>query len=179
MKEKWKQVLGYEGKYEVSNLGRVRSITRKLDISHYTNRGGRRGVIGRMLAQTKQPNGYFTVSFSGVCQAVHKLVLNAFVGPRPIGMVCRHFPDRDKSNNRLDNLQWGAFSQNQKDRIAHGTNYGPFKERVLSPKQERQLKREYGKISKYGRGRITQRELAAKYKVSLTVVNKTIHLCQS
>lgn len=53
---------------------------------------------------------------------VHRLVLLAFIGPCPEGMECRHFPDRDPSNNNLGNLQWGTRKQNHQDRIVHGTN---------------------------------------------------------
>lgn len=52
---------------------------------------------------------------------VHRLVLEAFVGPRPDGMMCRHL-DGDRQNNRLDNLAWGTNAENQADRIAHGTS---------------------------------------------------------
>jgi hypothetical protein len=53
---------------------------------------------------------------------VHRLVLEAFVGPCPKGMQSRHFPDKDTSNNALTNLQWGTPKQNQDDRITHGTD---------------------------------------------------------
>lgn len=52
---------------------------------------------------------------------VHVLVLGAFVGPKPPGMQCRHFPDRDPANNRLENLSWGTHQQNQDDSAVHGT----------------------------------------------------------
>lgn len=52
---------------------------------------------------------------------VHTLVLLAFIGPCPDGMECRHFPDRDKGNNKLENLQWDTHSNNLNDRIFHGT----------------------------------------------------------
>lgn len=53
---------------------------------------------------------------------VHRLVLEAFVGPCPPGMECRHFPDRDPTNNRLDNLSWATRKQNMEDKASHGTN---------------------------------------------------------
>lgn len=53
---------------------------------------------------------------------VHHLVLTAFVGPCPDGMECRHFPDRNPANNRLENLQWGTRTENQRDRCQHGTD---------------------------------------------------------
>jgi hypothetical protein len=52
---------------------------------------------------------------------VHSLVLEAFVGPRPDGMQCRHFPDRNPTNNRVSNLSWGTPLENANDRRVHGT----------------------------------------------------------
>ena len=52
---------------------------------------------------------------------VHTLVLEAFVGPRPSGKVCRHFPDRDPRNNRVENLQWGTHKENRDDMVIHET----------------------------------------------------------
>jgi hypothetical protein len=54
--------------------------------------------------------------------AVHRLVLEAFVGPCPEGKEARHFPDRDPRNNRLDNLSWATRTTNQRDRDFHGTS---------------------------------------------------------
>lgn len=54
---------------------------------------------------------------------VHRLVLLAFVGPCPEGMECRHFPDGNPVNNRLENLQWGTKEENYKDKVQHGTHY--------------------------------------------------------
>ncbi len=57
--------------------------------------------------------------------SVHRLVLEAFVGPRPKGMEACHFPDPSPLNNTLKNLRWDTPSNNQKDRIVHGTyQYG-------------------------------------------------------
>lgn len=51
---------------------------------------------------------------------VHALVLNAFVGPCPPGMECRHYPDYSPANNRVDNLKWGTHAQNMQDMVEHG-----------------------------------------------------------
>lgn len=49
------------------------------------------------------------------------LVLEAFVGPRPQGMEACHFPDRDRTNSRLDNLRWDTKEANEADMAIHGT----------------------------------------------------------
>lgn len=55
-----------------------------------------------------------------VTRRVHHLVLEAFVGPRPSGMVCCHY-DGDPANNRLDNLRWDTPKANSDDKRRHGT----------------------------------------------------------
>ena len=52
----------------------------------------------------------------GHFRMVHAIVLEAFVGQRPEGMIARHFPDPDPANNNLSNLQWGTYKQNCADR---------------------------------------------------------------
>jgi len=81
---------------------------------------GPRGRVTRKLGYRK-----VVLRFSGKrkCIFVHHLVLLAFVGPCPKGMVCRHFPDANPSNNRLENLQWGTPKENTADRIVHGTDF--------------------------------------------------------
>lgn len=54
--------------------------------------------------------------------SVHHLVLLAFVGPRPPGMQCRHFPDRDPANNNVWNLRWGTHTENMRDKRLHRTS---------------------------------------------------------
>ena len=55
-------------------------------------------------------------------RSIHRLVLEAFVGPCPSGMEACHFPNRDKSDNRLSNLRWGTHRSNLADRAIHGTD---------------------------------------------------------
>lgn len=57
----------------------------------------------------------------GYPRLVHRLVLEAFVGPCPEGMECRHFPDRNPRNNRRENLRWGTPVENAHDQVVHGT----------------------------------------------------------
>lgn len=77
----------------------------------------------RLLRSRKGKNGYFVVSLHPGAPTtvpyVHHLVLLAFVGPRPVNMVCRHM-DGDKSNNCLNNLAWGTYAENENDKVIHG-----------------------------------------------------------
>lgn len=123
MKEVWKWVPGYEGRYRVSTFGRVRSVKRAV-LNRYGTFTIRSGII-RRPGTTKR--GYRFVRLRDKEGAdrhffVHQLVLLAFVGPCPLGMECRHYPDRDPNNNRLDNLSYCTKKQNALDRIEHGTS---------------------------------------------------------
>jgi hypothetical protein len=121
MDETWADVVGHVGRYQVSNLGRVRSVTRVVEGfkgSHYT-------LHGRVLkpVQTSASNRYLVVCLSHgklQCNAsIHRLVLEAFHGPCPKGMQCCHL-DGDPQNNRVDNLRWGTPKANAGDREFHG-----------------------------------------------------------
>lgn len=121
----WKAIPGFEGLYEVSDEGLVRSLTR---IVTYTKRDGRkveRRFKGKVLIPGINTRGYELVT---LCDAnnvrytrnVHRLVLETFVRPRAENEECRHL-DGNIRNNRLDNLCWGTSAENMADKIAHGT----------------------------------------------------------
>lgn len=117
--ETWMPVVGYEGLYEVSDLGRVRSLDRKDPL-------GRR-LRGKMLKLRAHPRGYMqtTLTRDGVCvtKKIHRLVLEAFVGPCPSGMEACH-DNGIRDDNRPSNLRWDTPRANAADRIAHGTQRG-------------------------------------------------------
>ena len=119
--EQWKPVHGYEGIYEVSSHGRVRSLDRTVTYSD----GHVRSHKGKVLRATLNPGGYPVVSLYRQGRPkncyVHALVAEAFFGTRPKGMeVCHN--DGDPTNNHLDNLRYGTRSDNMLDRVRHGTN---------------------------------------------------------
>lgn len=122
MLEKWRNVKGFAGCYSVSNKGRVRSNTR----IRKTRGNGTATVCGRILKPILQPSGHLHVGLSKAGRRInlriHRLVLEAFVGPCPEGMECRHFPDRDPANNNLENLSWGTHQENRDDMVYHGTS---------------------------------------------------------
>jgi len=117
--EEWKAISGYEGVYEVSSFGRVRSLDRIDSIGRVRN--------GRMKATPvdKKSTGYRFVRLcnGGIAKKldVHVLVLEAFVGPRPSPAMEACHGDGDRSNPVLSNLRWDTPSGNAKDRWKHGT----------------------------------------------------------
>lgn len=118
--EQWRPVVGYDGVYEVSDHGNVRSLDRMVQIR---DDGRQRHERGRLLSPGHDHHGYrlIVLRAHGARRTrwVHQLVLEAFIGPKPLGQVTRHL-DGDPTNNHLSNLTWGTYSENVADRVAHG-----------------------------------------------------------
>jgi hypothetical protein len=107
--------------YSASDQGRVRSEERIL-----TGADGRSQRRKARLLKKRIEGGYEVVTLNRLGRRrnfrVHRLVLEAFVGPRPEGMVCRHGP-RGGLDNRLENLSWGTHHENLAlDRRRDGTH---------------------------------------------------------
>lgn len=159
MKEKWKTIKGYEGLYKVSNLGRVRSLSRIIKRSDGLEafRKGRILSANTSTRRNKYPRVVLRKGNIPESVYIHRLVLEAFVGPCPEGMECRHFPDRDPNNNTLKNLSWGTRKQNAKDRKAHKTEVVPGLTGEAHPSAKLTLNQ-----VRLIRKRIRQGELASK-----------------
>lgn len=121
MEEIWKDIKEFEGYYQVSNLGRVRSVDR---IVYDTVRNRYRLLKGKVLIQRDNGHGYLGVMF---CKEhiiynkyVHRLVAEAFL-PNPDNLPSVNHKDENKANNRVDNLEWCTFYYNNE--------YGTRKER--------------------------------------------------
>lgn len=114
--ELWKQIPSFPD-YDVSNTGRIRSrrpLNNTNDIP----------PVPRILTNQLCENGYvgvrLCVSGKKHWKLVHRLILEAFVGPCPKGMESLH-GNGVRSDNRLDNLKWGSKRSNMLDRDRHGT----------------------------------------------------------
>lgn len=110
--EEWRSIPGYERTYQVSSLGRVRSVPRpKTKGGLLKIRVGKRGYPCLTLVQ------------DGVQKTheVHRLVALAFLGPRLDGALVRHI-DGDPLRPHADNLRYGTWSENLADQIEHGTH---------------------------------------------------------
>ena len=122
MEEVWKQIKGYEGYYEVSNLGRVRSLDRVV-----LDKGGRRQVKKGCIMKPRQDRqGYVIVALSMnrhyTNKCIHTLVADAFI-PNPDNLPQVNHIDEDKSNNVYTNLEWCTPKYN--------ANYGSRNKKVI------------------------------------------------
>jgi hypothetical protein len=118
--ERWAPVSGYEGAYEVSDRGQVRSVPRV----RIRSNGRPLTVAGRILRLRLNQTGYWTVDLSGGEKRsflVHRLVLMAFRGPAPEGTIGCH-NNGVKTDNRLENLRWDTYAANMEDSLRHGTH---------------------------------------------------------
>jgi hypothetical protein len=161
--ENWKAVVGFEGQYEVSDLGRVRSLDRIVHCSigkgKTPDRTAPRWLRGRILRPGIASHGYPTVSISGKSHCVNVLVLTAFEGPAPEGAECCH-RNGTRTNSRLDNLRWGTRRSNVQDMAIHGTK--TLGTRFSSAKLTDETAREVRRL----KGVHSQAELADMFGVS-------------
>ncbi len=155
--EIWRDIPGYEGSYQVSSLGRVRSLPRTVPVFDRV-----RGVAyarpcpGKILRPAVCDRaGHVSVHLGRYCRGipVHQLVMRAFHGPPPPGTEAMHLNGNPR-DNRPENLKYGTHSENMTDMYRLGK--GPLK---LTPEEVRQIR--YGLAC----GR-SCRELAEAYGVS-------------
>lgn len=115
--ERWLPVVGYEGVYEVSDLGRLRRL-------FFRNRNTPRKEKVQLRRSSYGPNGRPRVILSmdgkGKNKQVYRLVLEAFVGPCPPGKQASHL-DGNTRNSNLSNLIWETPGENSRRKKAHGT----------------------------------------------------------
>lgn len=176
MQEVWKLCPGYEATHEVSNLGRVRSLDRVVNTSR-----GTRVSKGRVLKLNyTHPSGYararFAVDGTTTNKTIHPLIARAFLGdpPGPTGSrrgewTVDHL-DFDKTNNRVDNLEWVTSEENFRRYVDRGTvkRGAAHPSAKLTDDDVREIRR------LYATGQFTQRELAEQYDVSPSRVSTII-----
>jgi hypothetical protein len=114
--ERWRPVVDYGGLYEVSDLGRVRSL------HGGKGKGKRGGLLRPMVAGRTNIHLRVILHEDGrrKTRLVHQLVMEAFVGPRPAGQEVRHGPG-GVLDNRLVNLCYGSRRENMADKVRDGT----------------------------------------------------------
>lgn len=159
--ENWLPVVGYEGIYSVSDSGNIMAM-------NYANTG-----MLRLLTPTKTSGNYWRVSLTKGGEQktvyVHRIVMAAFVGPRPVGMQINH-RNADKKDNRLSNLEYCTASENKRHAsqlglCAHGERNGSAK---LTAAQVLSIREEV--TNGYRNGA----EVARKYGVCKSTVNRIL-----
>lgn len=165
MTEEWRPILGYEGIYEVSDHGRVRSLDRIDANGHFRRR--------KVLKACANAHGYFVVGLcrDGVAREgkVHILVLQTFVSERPAGHDACHY-DGDQSNNSLPNLRWDTAKNNIADRSRHGrTSIGS------AVVQSRLIESDVPRIREAHLFGAARMDLAAVYGVHVDTIGKVIN----
>ena len=144
MTEEWRPVVGYEGQYEVSNLGRVRSL-----------------ISGRVLANRVGREGYPRLNLRHRTHYVHALVAEAFLGPRHSGLEVRH-RDGNRENCHLSNLCYGTRSENHHDCYEYGGRHSGgklYREQVIE-------------IRNLLAGGLSHREIARRFGVTHSSVGR-------
>jgi hypothetical protein len=127
--EEWRPVVGFEGTYEVSSLGRVRSLDRILERKGSWYRGPQKvRQPGKMLACALDGSGYpnvslYTADGVRIGARVHNLVAAAFIGPCPEGKEVAH-EDGTRTNCVPSNLRYDTRAGNLADKVRHGTRTG-------------------------------------------------------
>jgi hypothetical protein len=113
MEEQWKDVEGFIGQYQISNLGRVKSLERLVKFGKY---GQHRIIGGIILKPNKTKCGYLLVHLSNNVNKktfnIARLVAISFI-PNPDDKPTVNHIDANKENNRVDNLEWATYSENE------------------------------------------------------------------
>lgn len=122
MIELWADISGYEGAYQVSNIGQIRSVSRIV-----TRKNGRQHTVkGKILRAYPNVDGYPTIRLSRqgrlASYRVHRLVAEAFI-PKAEGRPFVNHKDGNKANNAVTNLEWCNASENQKHAFRTGLNH--------------------------------------------------------
>lgn len=172
--EEWRAVIGYEGSYEVSSLGRVRSCDRYVEVAASghgrTYRPGySRFARGIPIRQSLRRDGYLKVGLHdgrGDRQPpVHRIVCEAFHGSPQSGQDAAH-GDGVKTNNRADNLRWATRAENMADKVLHGTHARGDR----APSVKLDVQKVAAIRVALGAG-ASQRSLAREYGVSPSAIN--------
>jgi len=170
MKEIWKDIKGYEGIYQVSNLGRIKSLEREIPWNRWP---GFRVILNEKILKPGLCRGYSRVTLSKNKQKnefqVHRLVLEAFVEPCQDGLEANH-KNFDRSDNRVENLEWVTRSENIKHSFRYGRNNQKGSKNGYAKLEEKDVL----KIREFGKG-VKQRILAEMFSVTQCHISDIIN----
>lgn len=120
----WRAIPGFQGSYEASDTGLIRSLDRMIETFSRTGKPYMQLRPGRVLKPGRLGNSdHLHVVLEGrIDRPVHCLILEAFVGPCSEGLMALHHDD-DPTNNRIENLSWGTRSENSYDAVRNGRHW--------------------------------------------------------
>ena len=133
--EIWKDIIGYEGLYQISNYGRVKTVARDIVRSN----GEPLHIKEKIRKTVIKPNGYAEVHLrkdgKGLSIKVHRLVAEAFI-PNPDNLPQVNHIDEDKTNNNVSNLEWCTRDYN----MHYGTRNGRAASKRINGKKSKHVK---------------------------------------
>lgn len=160
--EIWRNIEGYDGIYQVSNLGRVKSFHRKTPI-----------ILKPMFSH----KGYLRVElhYDTTCElrSIHRLVMETF-NPNDEGLQINHI-DGDKTNNRLDNLEWCSGSENVRHAFACGLRTPKYGEEHWNCKLTNEDVKEIKRVYIKGSRTFGSYALAKQYGVDASAIQKIVN----
>ncbi|HCC04014.1 MAG TPA: hypothetical protein DEP51_04060 [Clostridiales bacterium] len=168
--ETWKEIKNYEGFYEVSSLGRVRSLTRYVKQKN----NSKKKIAGKILKPIPNKNGYLMVTLSKDCKGkryfVHRLVADAFILNKNNKKEVNHI-DENPKNNKVNNLEWVTHLEN--------SNYGTRGKRISKNLKEWCKKNRVKKVKQVSLNGIfiKEWESAKDVQKELGINSKGISLC--
>lgn len=190
MKEIWKPIPNYEGMYEASDMGRIRSVSRTVRRNGETNKT----LSGRVLVVNTQGNGYkcVTLSKNGNVKTyrVHRLVATTFI-PNPQGLPEVNHINENKADNSVSNLEWithignikhgTTIERSHKNRDCKGAKNGMFgRKGKLSPVSKRvaQITLQGEVIAEFDSIREAAKAIGRRpTSITNAIVGRTLHCC--
>lgn len=167
MKEIWKDIIGYEGLYQISNLGRVKVLQRTVFVN------GKKPFIKQeeILNGSVESKGYLVFAlYKNLKRSIlkaHRLIAIHFI-PNPEGKPQINHIDGNKLNNNLSNLEWCTFKENAVHAFKTGLRVNPKGQDHGGSKLTDETVKEI--VSKYKMGGISYRKLGKEYAISYAVI---------
>jgi predicted XRE-type DNA-binding protein len=168
MEEIWKDVVGYEGFYQISNTGRLKRILKLRKYRDYNS---------KILSPVKDKDGYYRTSI--VCEnkkrktvIIHRLVAESFIN-NPLNKKCVNHINGIKDDNRVNNLEWATVLENNLHAIKTGLK------KSLSGEKHNLVKINGDQVnsirSEWSTGNFKQKEIALKYGLQQSQISRIVN----
>lgn len=170
----WKDIPGWEGKYQISSAGDVKSLARKVPYQNSFRTQKEKILKPRRSGSPNKDGKYYLEimlcdSTRRVPRKIHQLVAESFV-PNPQALPLVMHKDDNPENNQKDNLSWGTVADNNKDRAMKGRGYSPDPEKSHLSKLTLEEAQEIYRLAHLGE--LTQEEIGKQFGIDQTVVSK-------